>query len=82
MNQTATPAAHAGSNHLPDKTMAGFVDSSGSEATRELRGVARRRHESEEKLQLHLQESKERLEKKHLTEEQGRVLRSIYEAPE
>jgi hypothetical protein len=36
-----------------------YIDSSGSESTRELRDQSRRRRDAEEKLQQHLQEAKE-----------------------
>ncbi|MCX6498655.1 MAG: hypothetical protein NTU93_07615 [Arthrobacter sp.] len=60
----ATPAAPAtgpvaaGTAHHP-KTHEHFV-SPGAESTRELRDMARRRREAEEKLQQHLQEAKEK----------------------
>ena len=41
------------------KVRPAYIDSSGSEATRELRDQARRRREAEEKLQQHLLEAKE-----------------------
>lgn len=41
------------------KVRPAYIDSSGSEATRELRDKARRRREAEEKLQQHLREAKE-----------------------
>ncbi|WP_426997882.1 hypothetical protein [Pseudarthrobacter sp. N5] len=68
MNKDITPASAGGKNPR-DKSRPGIIDSSGSEATRELRDTARRRRDSEEKLQQHLQESKEHAEeKKHLEE--------------
>jgi hypothetical protein len=36
-----------------------YIESSGSESTRELRDQSRRRRDAEEKLQQHLQEAKE-----------------------
>ena len=44
-------------NH--SKVRPAYIDSSGSEATRELRDKARRRRDAEEKLQQHLLEAKE-----------------------
>ena len=41
------------------KVRPAYIDSSGSEATRELRDKARRRRDAEEKLQQHLLEAKE-----------------------
>jgi hypothetical protein len=41
------------------KVRPAYIESSGSEATRELRDQSRRRREAEEKLQQHLQEAKE-----------------------
>lgn len=41
------------------KARPAYIDSSGSESTRELRDTARRRREAEEKLQQHLLEAKE-----------------------
>lgn len=67
MNQDITPAETAGAKEPHDKSRAGIVDSGGSEATRELRGTARRRREAEEKLQHHLQEAKEHV-KEHAEE--------------
>ncbi|XAS68828.1 hypothetical protein V3C33_06000 [Micrococcaceae bacterium Sec5.7] len=66
MSEDITPARTAGPKDPHDKSRTGFVDPGGSEATRELRGTARRRREAEEKLQLHLQEAKEHAaEQKH-----------------
>lgn len=41
------------------KVRAPYIESSGSESTRELRDQSRRRRDAEEKLQQHLQEAKE-----------------------
>lgn len=41
------------------KVRSTYIESSGSESTRELRDQSRRRRDAEEKLQQHLQEAKE-----------------------
>ncbi|HJW01196.1 MAG TPA: hypothetical protein VJ617_19070 [Arthrobacter sp.] len=41
------------------KVRSAYIDSSGSESTRELRDQSRRRRDAEEKLQQHLLEAKE-----------------------
>ncbi|MET3809943.1 hypothetical protein [Arthrobacter sp. UYEF3] len=55
----AAPAPQAAGKAHPPKAHEHFV-SPGAESTRELRDMARRRREAEEKLQQHLQEAKEK----------------------
>lgn len=45
----------------PGKPRPGYLDPSGSEATREMRDTARRRRDAEEKLQQHLNEAKDHI---------------------
>jgi hypothetical protein len=54
--------------HAPElhgKPRQGYLDPSGSEATREMRDQARRRRDAEEKLQQHLIEAKEHIPNEH-----------------
>ncbi len=55
----ASPDAAAAGKAQPSKPHGHFV-SPGAESTRELRELARRRREAEEKLQQHLKEAKEK----------------------
>ena len=47
------------------KARQGYLDPSGSEATREMRDTARRRRDAEEKLQQHLNEAKDHIPNEH-----------------
>ncbi|HEU4666905.1 MAG TPA: hypothetical protein VFS79_04510 [Arthrobacter sp.] len=54
--------------HAPElhgKPRQGYLDPSGSEATREMRDTARRRRDAEEKLQQHLNEAKDHIPNEH-----------------
>lgn len=56
VNEDGVEAPTTGSNA---KVRSTYLDSSGSESTRELRDQSRRRRDAEEKLQQHLLEAKE-----------------------
>lgn len=61
-SETRAPETHAPETHAPGapaRSRPAYLDPSGSESTRELRDTARRRRDSEEKLQQHLLEAKE-----------------------
>lgn len=47
------------------KSRQGYLDPRGSESTREMRDTARRRRDSEEKLQQHLNEAKDHVPNEH-----------------
>jgi hypothetical protein len=58
MNDQSRPGQHG-------KPRQGYLDASGSEATRDLRDTARRRRDAEEKLQQHLNEAKDHIPNEH-----------------